>query len=150
MDIEDELYFQIQLNQFEQQYLKEIAEDCLKLFKEAIDESVYDSYSPTWYPRTMQLLNQCTYHIDNKLNTLTIYVDTDNITYNSWINYKDTGIEVGSAVPYFVESGHMDGILIENEYHEYQPRYYLEKAKSKILSRYGFDVEIINDIPKIV
>lgn len=148
MDNSDELYFQEQLQEYKLQYLKEIADDCLELFREAIDEAVYGSYTPTWYPRTRKLFDNCTYKIEN--DELYIYVDIDAITYNSWVSYNDTGKEVGSAVPYFVESGHMDRSGIENQYHDYEPRYYLERAKSKILLKYGFEVEIINDKPSMV
>jgi hypothetical protein len=38
----------------------------------------------------------------------------------------------------------------ENQYNNYEPRFYLERAKMKIFMKYGIDVEIINDKPAII
>lgn len=150
MDRDEQKYFDEQIKQYQKQLLTSIAEDCLKLFKSALEESVYNSYKPSWYDRTRQLIDNAVYKIEN--DVLYIFINTDEMTYHSYINFQDTGKEVAPILPYLVEVGHMGKSTDEtsNQYNDYEPRYYLEKAKMLIDRKYKIDVQIINDKPPMM
>jgi hypothetical protein len=53
-----------------------------------------------------------------------------------------------SIVPWLVEMGHKDDTGIQNAYHDYSGRRFLELAKELITSKYpDLKCEIINDRP---
>lgn len=127
--------------------LEDIKDECVSMFKDAIQTEVYNHYSPSWYSRSNQLIDSVTARIEG--NNILVYIDDSVLNYNSWINFIDTGKEVGSAIPYWVESGH-NGAYGTGEYRDFEPRKYLEKAQQLVIEKYkeyGITVEIVNDIP---
>jgi hypothetical protein len=144
MDKQDELYFLGQLNKYKNQLIKNIQPELEEIFKQALDISVYNAYTPTEYNRTYALRNSVRSKIED--GKLLLYIDTDTLSYYSVYN---TNRNVSEAVPFWIESGHMDSSGIENQFHDYEARYYLEQCKQLIISKYGntFEVNIINDIP---
>jgi len=144
---EDELFgsiagqYQISLNG--------IAEEIKLLFQEAIQESIYDVSDPIrtgWYPRTDDFKNSVDVLVDIS-GELFVYIDASKLNYYSVVNYSKTNKNVSDIVPWLLEEGHHNGSL-NDLYHNYEGRGYLENAYEKILSAFpGLLVTIINEEP---
>jgi len=151
MDGLDNAYFNSLMNNANNSLdLEEIKRDCIVLFKESIQEVIYSYYSPSFYSRTDQLINSVVGKIIN--GVIYVYIDDSNLDYHSWVNFYDTGKQVGSIVPWLIEMGH-NGSEGYGEYRNFEPRKYLERVKEVVLQKYikyGINVEIINDAPSTI
>mgnify|MGYP000847431904 CR=1 FL=1 len=136
MDSEELEYLTQQIKEYQKDYLDEIKGGIMALWQDAINENVYQIYDPVQYQRSFDLLNNLEMHFDND-GKLIIQTDTDN--YYSVVNRKD----VSDLVPIYVNSGHNDSSPIQNIYHHYPARHFLEKAKEMIENEYGLECEII-------
>lgn len=119
--------------------VKEIIDDVYLCFFEAITLNVYQYYTPVvgGYQRTFQLIKAISYHVEN--STLYMYVDTSKLKYVSNVN----GSDVSDYVPLFVDKAHNDSTNFFNQYHHYEERNFLEKAKELIERKLGMEVEIV-------
>lgn len=146
MDTNDDLYFQEILKEYKKEYFTQVSLDLVELFKQALDISVYDMYSPTTYERTYMLRESFVARFNELEGSLYIYSDI-NTGYYSAVDGRD----VSQALQWFIEEGHNDNSGIDNEYHNYAGRHYLEKAKELIEQNYpDIKIEIINDEPPTV
>jgi len=133
-DLEAELQKQIDL------YLKNISERVTKLMTDAIQQSIYDEYSPTTYKRTYTFLNSVNAHI-NPDGNIFVYVDINEGTqYYSVVDGSSQYMNISN----YLEGGHSDSTGINNEYHNYGARNYLEKAEELIHNEFKeLNIEII-------
>jgi hypothetical protein len=144
---EDELFENI-AGQY-QTSLNGIAEEVKMLFQEAIQESIYDVSDPIrtgWYQRTNDFENSVDILFDIN-GGLFVYIDTAKLKYYSVVNYSKTKNNVSDIVPWLLEEGHHNGSL-NDLYHNYEGRGYLENAYEKIISAFpGLLMTIINEEP---
>lgn len=115
--------------------ISNIIEDAKKISKENIDSEVY-SYSPNTYKRTYNLKNSITSKIDGTEGI--IYFDENLMDYRSAV----TGENVNKYVPKWVDQGHSDSTGIDNMYHNYKGRDFVDKSIEKIEEKYGKDCVI--------
>jgi hypothetical protein len=145
MDSNDDLYFQEILKEYRKEYFTQVSLDLVELFKQALDETVYDIKATT-YERTYMLKNSVVARFNELEGALYVYSDI-NTSYYSAVDGRD----VSQALQWFVEEGHSDDSGINNQYHNYQGRHYLEKAQELIEQNYpDIKIEIINDEPPMV
>ena len=133
--------------------LDSIGGHVVQLFKQAIQEKVYDYYSPIpeekgGYKRTMAFIDSVTFEYIWEEDSLFVYTDITSNTYSS--RYGDKG-DVSEYVATWLEHGHSDGIGVvrdgENQFHEYEGRSYLERAYELISKAYPFlYVEIVDEV----
>ena len=144
LDNDDLKYIEQQIKLYQEDLLRQIQDDLKDLFQQAIQESIYDRYDPVEYQRSYDFLNQIGMKfVDDKL---IIYNDINDMYYTSAVDDS----EVTSALPWFLEHGHSDGIG-NNLYHDYSGRHYLEVCKEFIESKYpDMKVQIIDDEPSMV
>lgn len=135
----DDIDFQMQ--QILQEQISILSNKVRQIFKEVIQSVIYDSYTPTIYERTYQLPNAINIEVNN--DELIVYIDGDLLSYYSAVDRRN----VSPAVPYFLESGHSDDSGIDNMYHNYPSRNYLEEVKNRIVSELGLECRVINDKP---
>lgn len=125
-------------------YLKSIQKEVENLFKQAIQESIYDAYNPTkQYVRTYTFLNSVRANID--LTTGKLFVHTD---LNEGSNYYSAvdGSSQFSNIETYLESGHKDSTGISGMYHSYAPTLYLERAYELINRKFPeLTVKIIKE-----
>lgn len=136
--------FQIEkeLEEYGEKYLENIKEEIKKIFQEAIYEAVYERYEPITYERNFILRDAI--GIEIKDNCLYIYNDINEAFYTSAVD----GRNVNALVPWLIEMGHKDDTGINNVYHNYAGRRYLEVAKEMIMAKYPeLKIEIIKDRP---
>lgn len=127
-------------------YLNQIKQRVIELYRQAIEETIYNAHSPTQYKRTYQMLNSIAVKFEN--DKLIIYTDTANMSYYSAVDGRDAT----ELVPWMLEqTGHMDGTGIVNLYHYYPERRFLERAKELIQNEFpDLQIEIIKEEPSIV
>lgn len=123
-------------------YLRSIQKRCVEILQEEIYKSVYLKYDPIEYERTYQLLQNIISEIDLKDSAIYIRLDTDNSVYTSAVD----GSPQTENVPFFLNYGHTDGTGIDNMYHNYPARRFMEKAARRIRKEFGIRVAIIKDI----
>jgi hypothetical protein len=138
-------------NQFKEQineYLHEIQDRIVELFKDSIQEAVYDisDTQMTWWERTEDFKNSVSIQYDSE-GALVVYVDTDKLDYYSYINFQKTDIEVSDSLPMWLEDGHnSDKPNQYGMYANYNGRNYLELAYEKINSEFpDLQVQILKD-----
>lgn len=139
MDTENLMYLSQQIQQYEKDYLNSIKDGLIYLFQQSIEICVYQYYNPKVYMRTFNLLNDIDFKFEG--NKLVIYSNSREMDYHSLVD----GSDVSNYVSQWVESGHNDDSIVQNQYHHYEGRNYLEYAKELIRNEYDLDVEIIND-----
>lgn len=132
--IEREIQKQIQLG------LKKIKNRVIQIFKECIQEQLYDRYSPEEYNRTYQMLESVDVIV--KGDSIIVFNNPDLMTkgYESAVD----GTDVTQYITTFLQ-GHDDSSNINNMYHHYPQANYLEVAKERIESELGLKCEIINE-----
>jgi hypothetical protein len=121
-------------------YIKQIQKRSEEILKEEIQKLVYEAYTPVIYERTYSLLNS----VDSKVTEdgdLLIYINEGDLNYTSVVD----GSNQSMNVPFFVNYGHHDDTGIDNMYHNYPARNFIESAAERISSEFGIKVEIIND-----
>jgi len=139
------------MTELEREYnieLKKIQDKIKLLMQEAIEETVYgySDYLKTWYDRTNDFKNSVDVKID-KDGSMLVYINTDKLNYNSYVNFIDTGTDVSTIVPWLLEEGHHSGDK-SDLYHNYNGRGYLENAYEKIKREFPeLELEIINEKP---
>lgn len=133
--------------QFEQElntYYKNMENRISELFKQAIQENVYDYYaSPRVYERTYTFINSVKVHLDLESGQLYVYNDlNDGSSYYSVVD----GSSQYQNISHWIESGHEDSTGIANQYHTYEGRRYLERAKELIMAEFPeLEIEIIDN-----
>jgi hypothetical protein len=129
------------LNEFKI-YLKSIQKRCVEILQEEIYTSLYLKYEPTQYERTFQLLQNIISESDLKDGAIYIHLDEENSVYTSAVD----GSPQTENIPFLLNYGHTDGTGIDNMYHNYPARYFMEKAARRIRKELGVRVAIIKDI----
>jgi hypothetical protein len=119
-------------------YLSSIAAECEQILRDAIYDDVYMSYDPKVYERNEQLLN----NIDMEMGT-----DGAIRLFFSGLNYRSEvdGSDQSDNVPFYINDGHIDGTGINNMYHTYPKRHFMEDAAKKIRALFGVKVTILKD-----
>lgn len=131
------------IDQSAKEALTEVKDECVQLYKDAIQNSVYDYYLPSQdgYDRTMQLIKNTESEITDN-NELIVYSNGDAMDYFSVYGEDITGNDVLK----FVENGHhQENALVDNEFTNFESRDFLEDAKERIDSSLGIDSEVIKD-----
>lgn len=123
-------------------YLESIKGRLEELMKEAIQQTIYDAYTPVenGYQRTYTFLNSVVAKINPEGN-INLYVDL-----NEGSQYYSTvdGSPQYSNISEYLEGGHSDSSGINNMYHNYSPTSYLEKASELISQEFpGLNIEIV-------
>lgn len=127
--------------QFQQQideYLMSIQDRIQELFKQGIQESIYDYYTdPIEYERTYTFLNSVKTHIDLENGVIYVYNDiNEGSQYYSLVD----GSPQFQNISDYLENGHSDGIgesiPKENQYHQFEARRYLEHCRDLIQSEF--------------
>ena len=125
---------QAQFRQQIDEYLMTIQNKVEELFKEAIQESIYDYYTPIpeehgGYHRNYTFLNSVTAHIDMKSGIMYVYSDlNEGSQYYSAVDGSPQFQNIG----HWMESGHSDNTGYGGQYHQFEGRNYLERAKELI------------------
>lgn len=144
MDEELLLKLEGEIDKISAKVLKQIYPDIENIFVNALIQSVYDYYRPTSYDRTYQLISAIDYEIVG--NSLIVFINDKKLNYKSaW-----GGRNVSPAVPYWVQEGHDDDSPINNQFHHYEGRHYLEMAQQLLRQELGIDAEIIIQQPQYV
>lgn len=140
----DDLEAQLQIQTNE--YLQYIQGRIKELFRNAIQIGIYDYYEPNIYHRYFTFLNSVKTHLDLATGTIYVYVDL-----NEGSNYYSAvdGSSQFENIAHWIESGHSDGIGDAskgyNQYHQFEGRRYLEKAKQLINAEFPeFQIEILH------
>jgi len=122
-------------------YLKSIQSRVEALFKQGIDESIYQYYTPVEYKRSYMFLNSVKAHIDLATGKMYVYSDI-NTGYYSAV----TGEDVSDSISTWLQrTGHYDG-KGSGQYHSYQKRGYLQRCYELIHNEFpDLEVEIIEE-----
>jgi hypothetical protein len=130
-------------SQIESQYqseLNKIGDRVVQLFKQAIEEKIYNYYEPTVYERTYMFLESVKYHYNWQDGSLFVFSDI-NTGYYSVVDGSDQTQNISK----WLEYGHNDG-RGNGQYHNYEGRGYLERAYELIKNEYpNLEVKIISD-----
>lgn len=122
-----------------QQLTKEMTQEANKILKKNVKSEVYDNYNPSTYTRSKSLQNSIT---SDETEGIT-YFDDSKLYYKS----KVTGEDVSQYVPKGIDGGHKDDTGINNAYHNYPSRKFMEKTKKELESIYGEGCcEIVDNI----
>jgi hypothetical protein len=127
--------------------LQLIQEDAEQILREAIQSRVYDYYQPTYFtPRGSQLKDNVKSELRVSMvgDTLYVYVDTTALDFESHYSMEN----VSNLVPKWVNEGHMDETGIDNQFHSYEGRQYLQEALEELRIKYedqGFIVTLDDD-----
>lgn len=113
--------------------VKEVTEDADRLLKKNVQSELYDNYTPKVYTRTNELKKSITSKIEA----------TEGITYfdESKLNHTSvvTGEPSGKYVPMWTDQGHKDSTGIENKFHNYEGRNFIDKTINELEEKYGKD-----------
>ena len=121
-------------------YLESIKNRISELFKQGIQESIYDYYSPTEYNRTYNFLNSVRTDIDLVTGKMFVYADVTS-GYVSAVSGKD----VSDSISNWLNKGHYD-YKGSGEYHSYEKRNYLLRCYALIHDEFPeLDLEIIEE-----
>lgn len=112
-----------------QQLTKEMTQDANKILRKNVKSEVYDNYTPTTYSRSKSLQNSIT---SDEIEGIT-YFDDSKLNYKSNVTKED----VSQYVPKFLDSGHKDDSGINNAYHNYPAKKFMEKTKRELEEIYG-------------
>lgn len=135
---EAETFEQYAMQQMEQQ-IKEMTEDANRILQKNVRQELYEKYTPVAYKRTGDLINS----IASSFNMLQgrIFFNAGKLKYKSIVSGED----VSKYVPYWLDyTGHHDRTGIDNMYHNYNARGFLEKTVQELEEKYGKDcVDIV-------
>jgi hypothetical protein len=149
---------QLQFQEQIEEYLSGISGEISNLFKEAIEESVYNASDglntdfklegETWWERSEDFLNAVDITYDDN-GSLIIFVNTDKLDYYSYVAFTKTEKNASEIVPWLLEEGHSSSKSNQyGMYSDYKGRHYLELAKQKVQEEFpGLLIEIINEEP---
>ncbi|GCD11411.1 hypothetical protein [Clostridium tagluense] len=113
-----------------QNEIKVITRDAEKLLKKNVQSELYSQYIPKAYTRTNELKNSIVSRIDSTGGA--VYFD------NTLMNHTDaSGNDVGMFVPKWTDMGHKDNTGIDNLYHSYEGRNYVDKTILELEAKYG-------------
>jgi len=115
--------------------LKEIMADAKNILKRNVENEVYNSYSPVQYNRTNDLLSS----IEN------VFTLSEGIIYfnSSAIGHTDNMYNpVGDYTPKWIDMGHKDSTGIDNMYHNYPARNFIQLTIDELEEKYGKDCVI--------
>lgn len=139
---EDYLNFQAELEIYKKEYLAEAQKEAEKIYKENIDNCIYQNYQPTEYIRTNALENSVTSKMDD--DTVFLYNDNNQMDYYSAVSGESVS---GDNVVNWTNYGHHDDSGRSGMFHDYNGRQYIEKTKEDIENEMpDIKVEIIDEI----
>lgn len=148
LDREEELELQEEIKRCELEYLNDIKVRIKELYKIAVDEKIYQYYSPTTYVRTYDYLNSVDVKLDSRNNSLFVFADlNEGMGHNSVVTGEDESANINN----WIINGHDDGIGIKkqgyNQYHRYEGRDEVLTYAQELIQREFPDlkVQIIND-----
>lgn len=118
--------------------LKSIGIRCLEILKEEIQKNVYGAYDPTVYERTGQLIDGLYFDVEADGSIL---IQWDIVSYVSVVDGSDQSDNVVN----FVNYGHKDNSGIDNMYHNYPGRGFLESASERMAKELGVIVKVMKD-----
>ena len=122
-----------------QSQLDNIGDEVVKLMKQSVQECIYDYYQPVEYQRTNMFLDSVTFHHNWRDGSLFVFSDI-NTGYYSAVDGSDQSMNINK----WLEYGHSDGGT--GEYHNYEGRNFLERARELIKNKYPeLNVEIVTD-----
>jgi len=116
--------------------LSQVSVACKKILEEEIEALVYNVYEPNTYERTNQLKNSIIYNISEDGS---IHLLFDGQKYESYVDDSDQS----ENVPYYINFGHSDSTGIDNMYHNYPARDFMESAKRRMETELGVKVTIL-------
>lgn len=115
-----------------QEQIQQMVEDANKTLKKNVMEEIYNNYSPQQqYRHTYDLINSVNEEIEDVQGY--IYFDNGKLHYRSAV----TGENVSPYVPYWLDKGHNDSSPINNLYHHYPAKNFLQKTIDELESKYG-------------
>jgi len=145
--VNDYAYLELEIRK----YFDGIKNRVLELYRQAIQETIYNAYHPTYYSdgfgnRTNQMLDNIAIKMEG--GRLIVYTDTSKMHYYSAVDGRD----VTELVPWMLQNtGHMDSTGIVNMYHYYPERNFLGRAEELIRGEFPqLNIEIILDEPNVV
>jgi hypothetical protein len=144
MDKEDREY----LNKIIKEYnkmVKQMSERIEQIWKEVIQNEVYDVYDPKEYERTFQLRDKVTSKLVN--DTLYVYADVDNMEYFSF-GRQDKPVSA-DAVIHFLDVGHDTYAPFEGDtdmLRHYPARHIIEKFANRVKQEYPeYKIQVFRD-----
>lgn len=130
---EFEKYVRLEL----EQQKKNAIEKTEEVLKEKVQKNLYDAYTPKKYVRTNSLKNSITKD-ENK-----VFFDESKLNHTSKISSQPVKL-----VPQYTNFGHKDNSEIDNMYHDYPTRHFIEDTTKEMESNEEFnmfDFEMVND-----
>lgn len=139
---EDYLNFQAELEIYKKEYLAEAQKEAEKIYKQNIEESVYNAYEPVQYQHTNALENSVTSRMDD--DTVLLYNDNNQMDYYSAVSGESVS---GDNVVNWTNYGHHDDSGRSGMFHNYNGRQFIEKTKENIENEMpDIKIEIIDEI----
>jgi hypothetical protein len=141
MDANEELQLNAEIKLKMQEYLDSIRDRVIELYKQAIQNKLYNYYTPNTYDRTYDYLNSVNVQIVN--NKLYVFADmNEGMGHYSTVTGEDESANINN----WVINGHNDDSNVYNEYHHYEGRDILDYAQELIQSEFpDLQVKIMND-----
>lgn len=116
---------------------KKAIEKTEEVLKEKVQKKLYDAYTPKKYVRTNNLKNSIT------KGTNKVFFDKSKLNHTSTVTGE--GVKL---VPQYTNFGHKDDSGIDNMFHDYPSRHFVEDTIKEMESNEEFnifDFEMIND-----
>lgn len=136
--------------EFEEYLLNEVKNRNEKITKDTeialkinVQSMVYNSYTPIEYERNRSLINSITSKIEGEVGQGIVYFNEGILDHVSAVS----GENIGILLPMFLDGGHQDDSNINNMYHNYPKRDFMQKTVDEINNKYGEgSIELIDDI----
>ena len=139
MSSEEELFEKYIIFEMEKEIAK-ITHAAEKLLKKNVQSELYDNFKPSVYKRTNELKNSITSKID--INEGVVFFDEQKINHTSVVNDEP----VGKFTPKWTDMGHHDSTRIDNKFHNYPEKNYVDRTIKELEQKYGEGcVEKIDD-----
>lgn len=113
---------------------EQTASEVMKEIIKNVDKNLYNAYTPLEYIRTKNLKNSIIINRQNKNEYLVEFEPLTNIKFSV------TGEDVSNYVAKWQNDGHTDNTGIDNMFHNYPSRNYIEETIKNINEKYGENV----------
>lgn len=144
MDKEDKEYLDAIIKEYEKS-VREMASNIESIWKEIVQNYVYDVYDPKWYERTFQLRDKIVSKVVN--DTLYVYLDTDNMEYYSF-GRKDYPVDANIPI-HVVDVGHDTISPFEGDvdmFRHYPARHILKIFYDRVKQEYPqYKIQVFRD-----
>lgn len=121
---------------------EKITKDAELILRKNVQSEVY-SYNPTEYERNRSLINSITSKIEGEVGQGVVYFNEGVLNHSSTVTKENIGI----LLPMFLDGGHQDNSNINNMYHNYPKRNFMQKTVDEINAKYGEEsIELVDDI----